>query len=79
MGDAGNEANFDENVITIKIKEPVELTANFGDLSGLDTVARQPGEARAREEGETQESDSESGKPDQDRRGSHLETAVQPP
>ena len=35
----GNEAKFDENVITTQLPEPVDVMTNFGANAGLDNVA----------------------------------------
>jgi hypothetical protein len=50
-----NEANFDENMITVEITKPVEVTANFGPDLRLDKVADQPGEEGELEGTEVQE------------------------
>src|SRR5262249_54951321 len=56
-----NEANFDETVITVQSHDLVEVTANSGDSSGLDNVARLPRGGSEIEVSQTRGSESEAG------------------
>ncbi len=48
---ATNEANFDETMSVIEAQEPVHVTANSGELSGLDNTVDPPDLARKEDDG----------------------------
>jgi len=68
MGEIGanapNEANFDETMSMVEAQEAIQVTANSGDLSGLDNGAAQPGDGSTPEHGEAPGSGSASGNPE---------------
>jgi hypothetical protein len=58
---APNEVNFDETMSIVEAQESIQVTANSGDLSGLDKGVAQPGEGSTPEQGKAPGSASERG------------------
>jgi hypothetical protein len=65
MGEIGenapSEANFDETMSIVEAQESIQVTANSGDLPGLDNGAAQPEEDSTPEQRKAPESASERG------------------
>jgi len=60
-GNAPSEANSDETMSIVEAQESIQVTADFGALSGLDKGADQPEEDSTPEEGKAAGSPSDSG------------------
>ena len=58
---APSEANFAETMSIVEAQESIQVTANFGTLSGLDNRAAQPGERSTPEPGKAPRAGSASG------------------
>jgi len=63
---APSEANFDETMSSVEAQESIQVTANSGDLAGLDNGVDQPGENITPEQAKAQGSGSARVSPNQE-------------